>query len=645
MVKFLLVMPNFGEGRGYNLPLGIAYVSGALKAAGHEVHCLNLNHAGKEQETALARAVAEFDPDVVGTGTLSPYYHAAKWILDTARREKKGIKTLLGGGLLTASPDKVFEGLDVDIGVIGEGERTVVEMADALERDRDLEGVRGLIYRGPDGAALRTGPRDADRDLGGLAWPDFEGFDVDWLLDRQTTADSLYFHMLDDPRSLPMASSRSCPFGCTFCFHPTGRIYRERPLDDFFAELDHLVKRYRINMVEILDELFILKRDRLEEFCARIKPYGLRWWAQLHPTSIGDDMIALMADAGCATLGLGLESIHPTVLESMKKKTTQPKIEAAMKACFGKGMAVRGNFIFSDPAETLETANHTLEWWSRHRHYGISLIHLQVLPGSPLYVDAVKNGTITDDPSLDWHHGTNLTTMDDATYKRIMARVGLMDGTLLIPARILSFEPVAGEERQRFRVRWACPNCGAENDYREVAFDHPVNYQSLRLTCRSCGAWGDVENKARPVWRNATAEDLLAEGLSLRQEGRIGEALDALRKAVFVTIPPRVQDRPRASILAAGQLGQTLLQLGQVRPAVDFLGLALSHQAFDPASHIDFAHALLHEGSFSAAALHAGQARLLCEHTGEDGLGPDLDTLDRLVAEAAPPGAPPTFVV
>jgi|GEM_PF-3433357 Fe-S oxidoreductase len=67
-----------------------------------------------------------------------------------------------------------------------------------------------------------------------------------------------------------MIASRSCPFSCSFCFHPTGNVYRERSLDDFFAELDFLVKKYSLTTVFVIDEYFAA-RMHLEEVEAMVR--------------------------------------------------------------------------------------------------------------------------------------------------------------------------------------------------------------------------------------------------------------------------------------------------------------------------------------------------------------------------------------
>ncbi len=378
-MKFLLVVPRYApQGFSYPFPFGIAYISSALKAAGHEVRCLNLNHEPGEPAEAVAGAMRAFDPDVCGTGGISAMFGLVKTIFETARKAKPDVVNVVGGGLISSAPELAAKKLDIDFGVLGEGEITVVELADALENGGDASRVPGLIIRKPDNGLHRTLDRPPIRDLDSLPLPDYEALRFDKLLDTMNSADVPIYNLVDRPRALSLIASRSCPYRCTFCFHPTGPTYRERSLDSVFAELDGLVEKYDINVLTMSDELFTAKRSRMIEFCERIKPYGLFWDLSIHVSLVDDALLKIMRDAGCGQVGYGLESANEDVLRSMRKKATRPQIESALKDTYENKMMISGNFIFGDTAETMRTANDTMDWWSRNMEYRINLSFLSI---------------------------------------------------------------------------------------------------------------------------------------------------------------------------------------------------------------------------------------------------------------------------
>ena len=81
----------------------------------------------------------------------------------------------------------------------------------------------------------------------------------------------------------------------------------------------------------------------------------------------------------------------------MRKHTTVEQIERALDIVYKSKIAIQGNFIFGDIAETLDTAKNTLRWWQAHPQYGIILNFIVTYPGTYLYQYAVEHGIIKDE--------------------------------------------------------------------------------------------------------------------------------------------------------------------------------------------------------------------------------------------------------
>lgn len=642
-MKCLLVAPRFVQkvGTYYNFPLGIAYVSAALKRAGHEVHCLNLNNLEGAADELVREAVRRLDPDMLGSGGLSPYFAGIRDIFAAGRAAKRDIVNVVGGGVFSCDPETVAGLLDIDTGVIGEGEETVIELAAALDGERPLDSVAGLLHRRRDGTAARTAARAAIRDLDGLAWPDWEGFGIEQFLSYQNIADDYFLHGRDDARAMPMIASRSCPYGCTFCFHPLGRTYRQRGLDDVFAELDDSIARYGINMVAILDELFAVKKDRLMAFCERIKPYGIQWMVQLHVSACDAPTIRCMRDAGCTYISLGLESMSETVLRSMAKKATPVAIDRALSLTRGSRIGIQGNFIFGDPAETPETISETFDWWARNRDYQVNLSLMVPYPGTPLYHDGLKSGRIPDKANHFLQPLANLTAMSDDTVSRLQRHVLIERETLLLPAELLAFEPEGTSHPTRgplYRVRWKCRDCGHDNDYRGVAVDNEHQFQSFRFTCRACAGRFDMPNLARPRWSSPEAETQYRQARALYEAAaasggaqRWRETMAAYGELIRLRVPPGSQDRPEPWVRAHLDLGMIYLDhLPRPALAVAHLAQVLYRRAYDPACHVAYARALFADGMPHAAALHFEQAARLLAASAES--VPQANALRRTAA-------------
>lgn len=642
-MRFLLVVPRYIDRArtSYNFPFGMAYVSAALKRAGQEVHCLNLNHEEGVPAVVVAAKVRSLNPDVLATGGISPHFARVQDILAAGKAAKPGLRTLAGGGLVTSLPIPVAEMLDLDIGALGEAEETVVDLAQALDRGDDPAGVAGLVVRKADGAFGQTACRNPVKDLDSLPWPDYEGFQARLLVESMPDAQDFFHQVLDRPRPLALISSRSCPFACTFCFHPNGRVYRERSLDDVMAELEFQVDRYGVNAIWILDELFAVKRDRLIDFCTRIAPMKVKWAVSLRLQEGEEDVLDLMRDAGCIFIGYGLESADDRVLSSMKKKTTRALMEKTLRQTYEKRVGIVGNFIFGDPAETVDTASNTLEWWAHHPEYRISLVPLLAYPGTKVFEDARAAGKIPDLKTAFTRPLYNLTAIPEGDYARMVEKLQVFSETLLLPAMPTGWERQSGTIH---RIDWTCPRCGHVNRQDGVDTDYPFHYQRITLPCRSCLARFDLPNPLRRPWRDPESEALLADALARLGQGDTAGATRGLEAVLARPSHCDSMNRPESWIQAALTLGNLALAEDKPIKAVHWLGEALLRRAFDPGTHLAYAVALLAEGCHSAAALHLEQAvRLAPEAAG--GLAERMTALRRLIAEATRRTPGPAYFV
>ena len=487
-MKFLIVMPKFVNryGEMYVFPVGLTYISAALKAKGYAIECLNLNHYDEWAAVTVRDKLRNSDFDVVCTGGISAHYHRIKQVLDAARSERPDIVTVVGGGLLSSAPELIMAGLGATFGVIGEGEETITDLAEALSTGEPTEQIPGLIYRAHDGRFVRTPTRAPIRDIDAIAYPNYDDWDVEKYFDILSTNSERNLYKLDNTRTLHMLSSRSCPFKCTFCYHPLGTKYRKRSWDGFFEEMVHNIEKYKVNTFNILDDLFSINRKRVEAFCAGIKPLNVRWSVQLRVDKIDSELLALMRDAGCYNLSYGLESGSETVLKSMKKRTTPQQISRALDLTYEAGIAVQGNFLFGDPSETPETVAETLGLWLKLRKHNIYLIPIEVYPGTEIFDHAVSKGVIPDRlryieegcPLI------NNTTMSDADYvKVLLLAIILRKAYQKTPAKVLALaeegrHPVRGP---LYALKVACPHCGAEVTYRNMRYRG-----SNVLGCREC---------------------------------------------------------------------------------------------------------------------------------------------------------------
>lgn len=465
-LNYLLVMPRLVQsiGDGYVFPLGLAYISASMKKAGFNVITLNLNHREGDVPEIIKGVIRENDVDVVATGGLSPQYHLVKAIVESAKRVSEHIVTIIGGGLISAEPETAMETLEfADFGVIGEGEVTMCELCQNLEDGGDPALVDGLVFK--DGTDYRlTGRREEIENIDEIPWPDYDGFNIEEYLECPPAQ----FAGVNKNRMICMLGSRSCPHRCTFCFHTNGRKYRQRSLDDFFAELDYLVSRYDIEYISMADELFAPEIDRARDFCARIKQYNMPWYADFRVDTIDTEMLRILKDSGIDVMFFGLESADDRILRSMRKGITVEQIERALSLVYESGIAAYGCFIFGDIEETSETAENTLKWWREHPEYNIHLTLVKPFPGSHIYQHACQNGMIADRKQYlkDGCPQVNISKLSDDEFSKVVCYISQAQSLMkpIDSIRLLSVDPLLG----RATISGVCASCAGENTWENI---------------------------------------------------------------------------------------------------------------------------------------------------------------------------------
>ncbi|MBF0299047.1 MAG: cobalamin-dependent protein [Oligoflexia bacterium] len=508
-LNYLLIMPRLVKnvGDGYSFPLGIAYVSSSVKKAGFNVTALNLNHREGEIVDIIREEIKKNKIDVVATGGLSFQYNTIKNIVDTVKEIDEKIVVIVGGGIITSDPVPAMEALkQVDFGVIGEGEITCCELFSALESenesekvknegsgsdsdsdsDSDLSKVNGLIYTDKDQKYKGSGDskykitnaRKENENIDSLPWPDYDGFELDKYF-----AASPSISGLNRKNTVFMIASRSCPYACTFCFHTIGRKYRQRSLDDFFAELDYMVSKYKIDFICLADELFARKKDRVSAFCKKMQELNIKWWAQFRVDDITTELISILKSGGCEIMSFGLESADNRVLKSMRKGTTVELIEKTLKLVYDAGMSMEGAFIFGDIAETRETAENTFNWWQNHLQYKINLNLITIYPGSYLYKYACEKEIIKDKVQylIDGCPQVNVSQLSDEEFAKLLKNI--MEAPMSL-TKVLSAIEVENIDYKTGRVQLAgvCTACRERNSWSDVKL-----FSANFIACKRCG--------------------------------------------------------------------------------------------------------------------------------------------------------------
>lgn len=413
-MKVLLVHPPTPTRSSCRFPLGLGYIAAVLHKAGHEVEVLDLA-AMNSNEADTENLLRSKSYEICAITGLSGHYKYIKKITSLSKKSNPSAKIIIGGVGFSSMPQLFMEKTECDVGVIREGEETIIELLGSIKRKEPLSNIRGIWYR-EDGRIIASAPRGRIKDLDKLPFPQWDLFPIEKYLDQKI------FEAKKNTRAISMVASRGCPFDCTFCFRDFGRETFRRSVENIISEIKELQSRYGVKYISFVDELFNSTDKYVNDFCDRLidENISIKWDCRGRVDLVNEDLIRKMKRAGCVYMGYGVESANEIVLQNMRKRITIPTVKKAVDLSKKYGIKVSCCFMIGMLGETEKTFQETVDFIKKndlHKNYGF--FYTTPFPGTELFGKALEMGLIKDlekyVESLGETHKPyiNLTSMSD----------------------------------------------------------------------------------------------------------------------------------------------------------------------------------------------------------------------------------------
>ncbi len=320
-MRVLLISPNREEINMRTWPLGLACVAAAAIAAGHGVKILDFMLTRDPQER-LRKTIEDFQPDVIGLSVRNiddQCMETPRFLLQEVRdvvtdcRTRSEAPIVLGGAGYSIFPAALLEYLGADMGIQGEGEAIFCDLLRRMERQEDLKGLPGLFLAHEATQGKRIFASDLDRfPLPEPSLFSLEAFDEDFWL--------------------PVQTCRGCPLHCSYCSTSTieGSFVRKRSLDIVVRWLADWVKA-GLRRFYFVDNTFNLPPTYAKALCGALAAHlpDIVWRCILYPGKIDEELVKLMAIAGCREVSLGFESGSARILKGMNKRFNPDEVRAA----------------------------------------------------------------------------------------------------------------------------------------------------------------------------------------------------------------------------------------------------------------------------------------------------------------------------
>ncbi len=375
-------------------PIGISYLSCYLETRLPEfdirVFDFNLNSA-----TTFIETLREFQPDYTGISFRNVddvdsyskkwFIHDYKEIIDVVKKTIR-TKIIIGGSAFSIFPKKLFEFVEPDFGIYGEGEESLFQLLTCLETNSDFSGIQGLVYRKDNKIFINS--RDSFVRSLNLS---FNNGMMDFYWKKSGM--------------MNVQTKRGCPHHCIYCTYPLieGRKVRTLDIEKIIDTLSDLYFNRKIDYVFFTDSVFNINDRFNKELAEKMISKGLKikWGAYFSPHDLDENTLRLYKTAGLTHIEFGTESLSDSTLKHYGKHFTVQDVVDVSNACNKAEIYYSHFMILGGYGETEESINEGFENSKKfHDTVFFPYIGMRIYPGTKLYTLALEEGAIAPGDDL-----------------------------------------------------------------------------------------------------------------------------------------------------------------------------------------------------------------------------------------------------
>ena len=397
-----------------NPPIGLAYIAGVLNKSGYRYKVIDMAGEALNQvypyekrtdlfiqgltiEEALSRI--PMDTDIIGISCM----FGVQWpiISELTKRIRMNFPAVFmvaGGEQVTALPEFSLLDSALNAVVMGEGEKIFPVLINAVRQGESLSEIRGIAFQDGTTNSIAVHPReDRIKDLDSIPWPDWSSIPIENYIDADLQ------NGVNRGRSMPIISSRGCPFKCTFCSNSRmwNSKFNARNPYDVVSEMKDYIDRYRIENFNFQDLTAFVEKKKVMILAQEIVRQKLNiTWQLPSGTRIerfDDEVAKAVYESGCRNIAFAPESASPEILKSVKKQVNLDHMERAIKIAVANKINLACFIVVGFPSESAETLRLTLKYVRYLARLGVTDIGVSQFvpyPGSELFSELQESGII-----------------------------------------------------------------------------------------------------------------------------------------------------------------------------------------------------------------------------------------------------------
>lgn len=323
-------------------PIILAYVAAILEKTGHQVIIIDAK-ALKITLSKTLQILKQFSPDMIGFRVDTYWFHR---VVEWAQYLKMAmnIPVVVGGINVSLYPEETFAYSCFDYGIRGEANESLPQLIEALEGKRNIENIKGIIYRDRDKIVM-TPLCDNLINFNDYPYPA-----------RHLLPNHLYYSFTSQRKNYTiMLTSTGCLYKCKFCTI-SKLSYRERTPKNVVDEIEQCYTQYSVREIDFFDANFFMNKKRVIEICKEMMNRGIEieWSCRSRVDMVDDEILRISAQAGCKKIYYGIESVSQDTLININKGITKEQVISTIELTHKHRINTLGFFMIGNIGDTKE---------------------------------------------------------------------------------------------------------------------------------------------------------------------------------------------------------------------------------------------------------------------------------------------------
>ncbi len=376
-------------------PLGLLSLIGyARKYGGYNDFTIVDGRGTLTPAEGLRPQIRAVKPDLIGITAFSMERAEAHELARVAKEEHPNVPLVIGGPYTTGEFREVVADPNVDYAVVGEGEITFLELLKNLEKGIRKPEIKGLAYQ-DNGEFRFLGFPEFIKDLDQIPMVAWDALDLEFYFKNKRKRSTMNPHP-KSTRSIPLFTTRGCPYQCTYCHQVFGKKLRKRSVEHVMEELIYLKRNHDLKEVDIIDDIFNLDLDRAKKICDRMVEeklkLGIAFPNALRADRMDEELIDKLVKAGAYRFIYAIESASPRIQKMIKKNLNLERAREVIEYTAKKNVSVGGYFMIGFLDETEEEMQMTFDFAINSPLVTTSFFILQPFPHTQIWDQAIAAG-------------------------------------------------------------------------------------------------------------------------------------------------------------------------------------------------------------------------------------------------------------